>query len=303
MQPTFNSMRTFDYAQATVHLWIFKKTTAAQRYKAHFVQTDEGFKNVLKSLIRSEMERVTEFGPYTHLAQNNENSCLSISRQDTDFVLLKAQVDRLEPECAIQGVGDLKGADGYVVKYHHNYDTVYAVKRSTQSWKTSYPKKLMNLVFKNGELSAAEDDCFTIERNFDFISKGDFIFITNKRGFESTTQHRAGYSQAFATLQQNPTFSALFSDVTPLVQYVGTNTIQLRRMATVEQKALYAQPSFLPNLRRVCTSRNWEINFGPDDKIVPCEQTAKAIVQVLLDHRLISEVTNNMYDVPDATQI
>lgn len=115
---------------------------------------------------------------------------------------------------------------------------------------------------------------------------------------------RSAYIQAFTTLQQDHSFSSLFTDLQPLVSYVGSNSIQLRRMAAVEQKSLYAQPNFLANLKQVSDHRGWGINFDPaTNRIVACELTAKAILQVLLDHRLMSEVTDNIYDVPDATPI
>ncbi|AIY39891.1 hypothetical protein LT85_0731 [Collimonas arenae] len=304
MSNEFNSLRTFDFAQATAHLWVFKKSTTSKKYLAHYVPTDDALTNTLKELIQSEMKRITEFLPYSYLSQTNENSCLATSQQGTDFEFLKAQVDRPEPECHAKGIKDLKGADGYLVKFSNNGETVYAIKRSTASWKTSYPKKFINIIFSDGELSAAEDNGFSIERNFDFFCKDALIFIANKRSFESAMQCKFAYTQAFSDLQNSPSFSALFTNLQPLVTYVGNNSIQLRRMATVEQKNLYAQPNFLANLQSVNGTRNWGINFDPvTNKIIACDLTAKTILQVLLDHRLMSEVTDNIYDVPDATQI
>jgi Domain of unknown function (DUF4868) len=285
-------------------LWVFKKSATNRKFTAYYVQSDQALTGALRALIQTEMARITEFSPYSYLSQRNENSCLSTHQQGTDFHLLKAQVDRPEPECRVRGIKDLKGAEGYLVKFSQNDETVYAVKRSTASWKTSYPKKFINIIFSNGELSAAEDNGFSIERNFDFFCKGDLIFIQNKRGFETTMTYRSAYTQAFSGLQQNPSFSALFTDLQPLISYVGSNSTHLRRMAVVEQKGLYGNPNFLGNLRDVSTRRGWSINFDPStNKIVACDQTVKDILQVLLDHRLMSELTNNIYDVPDTTQI
>jgi hypothetical protein len=75
-------------------------------------------------------------------------------------------------------------------------------------------------------------------------------------------------------------------------------------MAVVEQKALYANPNFLPALQAVSNARGWGLNFDAHtNRLVPCEQTARTILQVLLDHRLLSEVTQNIYDVPDAVPV
>ena len=196
------------------------------------------------------------------------------------------------------------GAQGYAVKFVHGGETVYAVKRSTNTWKTAYPKKYINMIFQNGELSATQDNGFTIERNFDFYAIGTSIFIANKRAFESVLHYREAYVEAFAELRQSPIFSGLFTDLQPLIDYVGSNSIQLRRMAVVEQKALFEKPNFLQNLRRVSTSRGWNLNFDPmNNRLIPTADTARTILQILLDHRLMSEVTDNIYDVPDATPV
>ncbi|AXK54791.1 DUF4868 domain-containing protein [Pseudomonas protegens] len=304
MKAHFDSFKNFNYTDSTVHLWIFKKSTTDRKFNTAYVQTDAKVNHLLKNVLIREANRTTEFAQYSYLAQTNENSCLTAPALATNFSLLKLQVDRPEPECAVTSVDELKGAQGYVVKFSHNGQTIYAVKRSTASWKTSYPNKFINMVFSNGELSAAEDNGFTIEKNFDFYCSADTLLITSKRTFESLMQYKEAYEQAFEMLQTNADFSNLFSDITPLIEYIGTNSTQLRRMATIEQKSLYSNPGFINSLKQVNTLRNWGMNFDQvNGKIVVCNLTAPTILQVLLDHRLMSEVTSNIYEVPDAVQI
>jgi hypothetical protein len=178
------------------------------------------------------------------------------------------------------------------------------VKRSTTSWKTSYPRKYINMVFSNGELSGVEDDSFSIEKNFDFYVINNVAFIANKRGFESSMKYREAFTQAFTQLQENPSFSNLFSDLEPIVEYVGTNSMQLRRMGVVDEKEIFTSPNFITNLMTVNTARGWGLNFDAENKtIIPCAETTSTILQVLLDHRLMSEITANIYDVPDAVRV
>jgi len=304
MQTEFDSFRSFDFQNANAYLWVFKKSSTARKYTAHFVRTDPQLDALLKNLVIHELNRIIEFSAYTYLAETNENSCLAVQTNETDFDYLKTQVDRPEPECEAGGIKDLKGAQGYLVKFTNNNETIYAVKRSTATWKTSYPKKFINMIFRDGELAAAEDNTFSIEKNFDFYCKETLLFIANKRAFESALEHRVAYVQKFTDLQADSSFCSLFTDLQPLISYVGNNSIQLRRMAVVEQKGIYSRPNFLTNLKQVNNSRNWGMNFDPTtNKIIACNLTAKTILQVLLDHRLMSEITSNVYDVPDATQI
>lgn len=305
MQQEFDSLKAFDFQAANVHLWIFKKSASANSmYSAHYAQTDDALNAMLRGVVRDEMTRLTEFSPYSYLAENNENSCLAASIVDTEFPQLKAMVDRPEPDWRLNDIKQLKNAGGYVAKYTHNGQTVYAVKRSAPNWKASYRKSHINILYRNGELSAIENDAFSIEKTFDFYAINNTLFIASKRAFESVLEHRKSYTAALGALTATPQFVGLFTDVQPLVTYVGTNSIQLRRMAKIEQRALYTQPNFLTTLKTVNAHRNWGLNFDAGTgQLIPCATTARTIMQVLLDHRLLSEVTAVTYDVPDATQV
>lgn len=304
MQQMFASLRVFDFSQSQIHLWVFKRSTTAQKFLTFFVQTDANLNSLLLAVVQREITRITEFANYTYLAETNENSCLTSSITGSDFEFLKTVIDRPEPDCRVRSIKDLKNAEGYVVKFTHNGQTVYAVKRSASTWKTAYLKNHINMVFRNGELSAAEDNGFSIEKTFDFYAFDTALFIASKRNFESVMAHRIAYSQAFVALRANTVFSALFTTLQPLIDYVGTNSTQLRRMATVEQRSLFTQPGFMAAVQAVNARRQWGLNFHPQtNQLIPCDQTIRTIMQVLLDHRLLSEVTQNIYDVPDATQV
>ncbi len=304
MDNDFQLLRAFDFSNSIAHLWVFKDSTTDVRFRTFYVQTDNELNHELKGFVTAEMSRITEHSPYSHIAQTNENSCLTLSQASTDFALLKSQVDRLEDNHRVENARDLKGSKGYVVKFTHNGVTVYGVKRSTSTFKTSYPRNMINMIFTNGELTGVQDNSFSIKRNFDFYVINDSIFVSDKLGFESAVQHRVGYIQAFTQLQQSPVFCALFTDMDPVSQYVGSNSMQLRRMATVEMRGIYNEPNFMSNLQRVSNTRQWGINFDTNSgKIIPCENTMQIILQILLDHRLMSEVTSNTYDVPDAVRL
>lgn len=304
MQQNFASLREFDFTNSIIHLWVFKRSTSAQRFSSFYVQTDQQLNDLLLSVVQGEVGRITEWANYTYLSETNENSCLAAPIVGSDFEFLKGCVDRPEPDCRVRSIKDLKNADGYVVKFTHENQVVYAVKRSASNWKTAYLKTHINILFRNGELSAAEDNGFAIEKNFDFYAFDQTLFIASKRSFESVMEHRASYAQAFVDLRRNAAFSALFTDMQPMIDYVGTNSIQLRRMARIEERSLFNRPGFLGAVQVVSARRGWSLNFDPvTNRLIPCNQTVKTIMQVLLDHRLLSEVTELIYDVPDATQV
>ena len=304
MQSDFASLRTFNFARSVIHLWIFKRSATEHRFTSFYVETDQQLKNLLLGVVRAELDRITEWACYTYLAETNENSCLASPIAGSDFEFLRVRVDRPAPDGRVRTIKDLTTAGGYVVKFVHNGKVVYAVKKSTSNWKTSYQKTHINIVFRNGELSAVEDNSFAIEKYFDFYAFEQTLFIVSKRAFESAMEHRASYAEAFVGMQQNPAFSSLFTSLQPMIDYVGSNSIQLRRMARIQERSLFTRPGFLAAVQEVSARRGWGLNFDPaTNRLIPCDQTVRTIVQVLLDHRLLSEVTDLIYDVPDATQV
>lgn len=300
----FNNWRAFNYDNSTVQLWVFKKSTTAAMFRAWHIRTDATIEFLFTDTIKSETVRITESINYNPLSQNNENSCLLHSLDESDgLIALLTAVDQPEAENTDVQLKHLKGAIGYLVKFQHNNETVYAVRKTAPTWKSAVRSTKINAVFKNGELSIAPDESFSFDQYFDFYCLNETVFVSSKKAYESTMSEKKAYQRSFDDLVVTPQFSEIFSSIEPLKVHVGNNAMQLRRMLVIQQKALYARPNFLGKLRAVSVARNWGFNFDGNGKIVVCDQTARAIMQVLLDHRLISEITDTIYDVPDAEAI
>lgn len=300
----FVGWRQFDYNNSTVQLWVFKKSTTPAKFRAWHVRTDEQVENLFRDAIRSEVARITEKVAYSHLSQNNENSCLEHSLEDSEgFIALLQVVDAPEAENTDAQLKQLKGAVGYLVKFQSGDQTVYAVRKTAPTWKPAIRNKLINAIFVNGELSAVPNESFTFDSYFDFYCFNEKIFVASKRAYEGTVSDKTVYKRSFDDLTVDPQFLAVFSDVEPLKNYVGQNAIQLRRMTVIQQKALYRRPGFPERVKVVSDARDWGINFDQSGKIAVCETTARVVIQVLLDHRLLSEVTETIYDVPNAEAV
>jgi hypothetical protein len=298
MKKDFGELRAFAFDKADVFLWVFK-TQAGGKFKAWYVATDAGLNEELKGFAKGEMARITECEAYAHLAQTNEHSALVVAIADTNAEALRLAVRRPEQEHRAMDRKPLVNASGYVVKFVLGKSVVMATRRATQSWKTAYRKKgLLAVSFNDAELSAVPDEQFIIDPHFDMYCINDHAFISNKRGFESLMQYKTGYQTAFAELLKDEGFASLFTDTQPLTDAVGTNSMHLRRMATIDDKKLYALPGFLKAVRKISVKRNWGIKFNKAGRIVPDVDTVQTIMKVLLDQRLLSEITELLYDVP-----
>ena len=144
------------------------------------------------------------------------------------------------------------------------------------------------------------EETFSFDSYFDFFCINETVFVKSKRAYESAMSEKKVYETNFEELAVDPAFTSIFSDIQPLKEYVGTNAIQLRRITVIQSKALYLRPDFPQRLQHVNNIRNFGLNFDANGKLIVCKDTAKTIMQILLDHRLLSEVTETIYDVPDA---
>lgn len=88
-----------------------------------------------------------------------------------------------------------------------------------------------------------------------------------------------------------------------LVELVGTNTTHLRRMAVVQERAHYQGLRCMERLRQENQMQQWNIEFDAAGKVVPSAETAHVIIQLLLNHRLHSELTNNDFDIASASPV
>jgi hypothetical protein len=300
----FADWRSFDYANATTQLWVFKKSTTEKKFSAWHVKTDQEIEQLFKTAISTEIERISESSAYSPLAQTNESSCLTHALEESAGVIaLLNQVDQPEVENTDAHLKHLKGAAGYLVKFQSGTDFAYAIRRTAPNWRPTIRKSLINAVFKNGELSATPDEAFSFDSYFDFYCFNETIFVASKRAYESTTSDKKAYQTNFQQLTLDPDFANVFSSIAPLTSYIGQNAMQLRRITVIQQKALYRRPDFTLKLRTINLSRNWGLNFDSAGKLIVCANTAKVIMQVLLDHRLLSEVTDTIYDVPNAEAV
>jgi hypothetical protein len=300
----FSDWRSFNYPEATVQLWVFKKSTTQAKFRAWHVRTAEEIEGLFRQAVLNGVESTTEEIAYSPIAQNNESSCLSHPLEESEgLVALLNLVDMPEAENVDAELKHLKGAAGYIVKFQHGDSTVYAIRRTAPSWRPQVKRSFINAVFHNGELSITPEVTFSFDAFFDFYSINETVFVKSKRAYESTMSEKKTYQKNFDALSVDPAFTSIFSDIQPLKDYVGDNAIQLRRIAVIQSKGLYLRQDFPQKIRSVNDARNYGLNFDGNGRLIVCAITAKTIMQILLDHRLLSEITETIYDVPDTETV
>ncbi len=302
IQQSLEDCRAFNVADASISLWTFKLRVGGG-FSAKSIDFTPELAAELRGIAMAAIASRTEIDDYTFISQCNEVSCLHVGTDETSFPDLKVLVDRPAEEHRISTDRDLRGVSGYLIRLRFDGRVLYCVKRVTDAWKTQKARQLVNVVFRANRLELVEDKSFTIAKSLDFAVLDNDLFVLNKSAFESLLKCKVEYANSFATLQQDPYFRGCFTDMQPLMAHVGTNTMHLRRIAVIRQKGHYADAAYMARLRQVTTQEGWNIQFDADGRIVPTPDSMKAIMQVLLDLRLHSQLSLTTFDVPSASAV
>lgn len=279
-------------------MWVFKNSTSqAANFKARAVVVTPALTTVLKQMANNTRSHYTEIEPYTLLAQPNEVGCMCLEADETIFPELKEAIDLPPEEHLITNLRQIENSAGYIVRLQGDTQVLYCIKRLAQNWRTTKRMSVVNTVLNGNQLDVMPDETFVIAKNFDFFALNSDLVVANKANFESLLNYKLTYSNSFESLKQEPQFVAVFTDLAPIVNHVGTNAMHLRRMAVVQQRALYADAAYMTRLRQINAQRSWNMGFDEFGRIIPTEETMRTIMQVLLNHRLRSELSENDFDV------
>lgn len=302
-----DDLKAFDVDAASVSLWVFRgprgASNAAPLYTPRWVETTDDVDAVLKETVKAERNRVEEAIDYDLLAQNNEASALLIKKEETYAGLLVDAVASEVENRRAEDVKQLQNSTFYLVKLVHNDHILHAVRRTSSSWKTRRAFSTRTLILAENRLALDNSPRFDIETTIDFFILGDELLILNKARFESTLRYKEAHAADFNALQGEPEFSGLFTDVTPLIQHVGVNKIQLRRMCAVRQKGHYRDADFIQRVREHHAEYDLPLQFDPTGRIIVAPETCADVITVLLDHRLASGFSKRNYDVQNATPV
>ncbi|WP_449396292.1 Kiwa anti-phage protein KwaB-like domain-containing protein [Devosia riboflavina] len=303
---SLNDFHGFDTENAALSFWVFKKSTSpktkAPVFTGHWIDLTSNLESHLRTVVAGERARVTETKAYSLLAQNNENSALTIGADETLADLVVQNCGSETQARKADKLRDINNADFYVIKLVVGDKVLHAVRRTETGWKARKAAQFLNVIWSDEKLDLEEDRAFQISRNVDFIVFDGQVLISNKNNFESVLNFREAHIQDFSQLRLEQDFKNIFSNDALLSEYVGTNKTHLRRIATIRQKGHYKDPIFMSSLIKNRERLKYEIQFDATGRIVPTAETCAQIITALLDHRLLSHM-EVVFEVDDAAKV
>jgi hypothetical protein len=288
-------------------LWLFKKTPRPDgqppKFVGRWVDTRDELDVKLKEAVVSARNRITETQEYSLLAQNNEGSALAIDALVTNSgLIVKEAAAELSPR-RVKSMKEIQNTNFYAIKLTVGGKSLYAVRKAEGSWQTKRMKDVIYAFFSGSRLTLDDKPSFRISPTVDFFIFDDQVLISDKAHFESILAYKQAHIQDFEKLQKDKIFRALFTNLDPLISFVGANKIHLRRACAIGEKAHYKDKHFMIRLRQDHAKYQLKLEFDSQGLIVPTEATSADIIRALLDHRLLSPFSEHLYDVQDAAVV
>lgn len=301
------ALSDFDIQNAGLTVWLFKKSGggagAAPTYTGRWITTEDDLNIALRASIGEARGRIEEVQEYGLLAQNNEGSALLIDTAETHAGSIVAQSANPLPQKKVKNEKEVVNTDFFVVRLTDGDNVLHAVRRTDGSWKTKQRKGIIDIGFRDNALELDKAPSFSLSKYVDFFVAGDRIIIPHKANFEAVLSYRQAHANEFGELQAENEFTQIFSDLAPLIAFVGSNKIHLRRMCSIRQKGHYKDQNFMARLRHKSAEHGLILEFDASGLIVCTPDNCRDVITALLDHRLASAFSENVYDVPDATKV
>jgi len=303
--PLPEGLMRFDVDKAAVQVWLYKKSTTPDgtRYTGRWIDTDDELDEALRQAVATKRGSIMEVSAYNLLAAASDGIALRVDALETHADAIVAAAANPLPGRKVTKLKEVQNTNFYVIKLTNEDHVLHAVRKTDNSWQSKKARNSLSVLFTNDQLGLNHDPGFNVSRDVDFFIIDNDVVILNKPAFESVLNYKEAHEADFKSLQAEASFSALFSSLEPLVSFVGTNKLHLRRVCAIHQKGNFRDTGFMDRLRKRYRECELDLTFDDQGRIVPTPENCADIIRALLDHRLSSLFSRKNYDVPDATAV
>lgn len=308
LRTKFRNLKNVDLKNADVSLAIVKeyKRNRVSQYVVKYVQINPHLETRLRNIVLKKIDGANTFEPYTFDCPEPEGDQIrAINYESTDFYRIFEQLQNLNPEeDIIDNIEELVKAKSYLIilRNEEGIQTV-GFKTLPENWKMKKDRGLIPLLYRENRFEdLVEENIFSISSFVDLIYFDEALFILSKKNFEIGLNFRDGMIAKAEELYEEIQKGNLFINVDILISRVGNNQRYLRKIATIKNLGYYQDANYLLRLRTINEQRNWGIKFQ-DGQIVITEEHLDAILTLLQNKRLHSELTDETFDVDSAKRL
>lgn len=299
------NLKTLNLSRAIVSLAIVKeyKRDRVSQYDIKYVPLEQGLERRLRTIVLNHIERSNSVEEYAFdCPEPEEDQVRAINYEATDFYRIFETLAQLNPEeDVIENVDELVKAKAYLIVLRNREGIqVVGFKTLPENWKMKHSRGLIPLLYKENRFEDLDDDnVFSISNTIDLIYFNEVLFILSKKEFEKGLNFREGMINNANLMYEEVIQMNLFVNIEILTTKVSNNQRYLRKIAIIRNLGHYRNPIFLQRLQLISVQKGWEIQFD-NGQIVFTENNLDAILTLLQNKRLHSELTNQDFDVESA---
>lgn len=308
IEKTLDKLKTIDFKTSHVSLAIVKeyKKERESHYNIKYVQINPSLEDKLRKIFSSKVDESNTVEEYSFDCLEPEaDHVKAISSDETDFYQILEKLLPLNPEeDIVKSVDELVRAKSYMIILR-NDEEIQAIgfKTLPENWKMKRAKGFIPLMYKDNRFEDLDSNpVFSIVKYIDFIYFSNVLFILSKKYFEVGLNFRNGMIAKSQEFYVEAEKTELFVNIDVLKKRVGNNQRYLRKMATIKNLGYYKDQTFLNNFKSLSEAKNWGIVFE-DGHIVITEEKLDAILTVLQNKRLYSELTEEDFDVESVKKL
>ena len=138
-------LQDFDITNATVAVWLFKKSYpvpgGVPRFKGRWIDTDQQLDAALKQALIAKRDSILEVEEYGLLAGIEVGQALRVDALETHAALITAEAAAETADRKATNLKEVRNTDFYVVKLVSGVQVIHAVHRTDASWG---PKRVAN---------------------------------------------------------------------------------------------------------------------------------------------------------------
>lgn len=302
------AISTLDFSRTTIQLAVvyYYFQERQHKYTLKFVRTEDKVDRKLREIVKQVASGAKSVAPYDYESQELEDGEMHIIAADqTSFPdLLQVINDSDSENDVVKAEDELLKAKGYAIIVRKS-DTIVAIgyKILPENWKLKRKRGLIPLLFDEQEFKdLADRPVFSISPSVDFIFLNEKIFIVSKKNFEIALNFRLGMLKKAEEFYSQLSSLHLVADIEAIKTLIGDNMRFLRKIASIQKNRHYQNSEFMANLKKVSEKRNWGLEFQGEKVIIKADNIS-VILTVLNNKRLLSEITQETFDVEYAKPV
>ena len=282
------------------------KRDRKSHYNIKYVNIDEKLSKRLKFILKDCIRNSNSFEEYK--IDGNENDVGEIKGldyQETDYYKIHEILMEIQPQNElISGIDELVQAKAYLIIVRDKDKIVASgYKILPESWKLKKGKNIISILFKDNKFEDLDDiPVFSISTSIDFIFFQDALFILSKKNFEQGLNFREGMKAKAVVFYDAIDKLGIIKNIDTLKDLIGDNQKYLRKVAVIENLALYKDPEFIKKIVTSSKENNWDIEYI-NKQFILNENNFETLLTMLQNKRLYSQLTKEFFDVDSVKKV